>query len=157
MKVLLLRISWFIIAVLVVVLDYFTKSLAILYLAPYQSKLVCSVFSLTLAYNTGAAFSFLSKAGAWHRWFFAGFSLIMSCVLSFWLLQMREASRLQLTALSLILGGAIGNLYDRLMYGYVIDFLDFHYLDHHWPIFNLADTAICIGAFLLFIDLKYTK
>lgn len=143
---------WFVIAFLVVLIDQTTKHWALLYLVPYQPIAVMPMFNLTLVYNTGAAFSFLSQAGDWHRWFFTGFSLIMSIVLSIWILRLALKEKCQLLALSFILGGAVGNLIDRALFGFVVDFIDIYYGDHHWPVFNMADSAICIGALLLFID-----
>jgi signal peptidase II len=144
---------WFFLALIVIVLDQASKYLASIVLLPYQPEAVIPMFNFTLAYNTGAAFSFLSRAGEWHRWVFVVFSLIMSIALSIAILRSVPAKRLQLLALGLILGGAIGNLIDRAFLGYVIDFIDIYYKDHHWPVFNIADSAICVGAFLLFIDL----
>jgi signal peptidase II len=109
--------------------------------------------NFTLAYNTGAAFSFLSWAGAWHRWFFAGFSLFVSIILIFWLYKYSAKARLQAVGISLILGGALGNLIDRGIQGYVIDFIDVYYKHYHFATFNVADSAICIGAALLVLEL----
>lgn len=147
---------WFLLAMVIVGLDQASKYWASLDLTPYQSEAILPMFNLTLAYNTGAAFSFLHSAGHWHRWLLAGFSLVMSTAIFIWIIRSAINLRLQLLALSLILGGAIGNLIDRAMFGYVIDFIDVFYKDYHWPVFNLADSAICIGAFLLFIDLLTT-
>lgn len=144
---------WFVIALLVVIIDQTTKYWAFLYLIPYQPMAVIPMFNLTLVYNTGAAFSFLSQAGDWHRWFFTGFSLIMSIVLSIWIFRLPMKAKLQQLALSLILGGAVGNLIDRAFFGFVVDFIDVYYKNHHWPVFNMADSAICIGAFLLLIEM----
>lgn len=144
---------WFLISFIVILIDQGSKYGASSLLTPYQPVSVIPMLSLTLAYNSGAAFSFLSDAGAWHHYFFIGFSLIMSMVLSLWMVRLLPIERLQLLALSLILGGAIGNLIDRVLFGSVIDFIDLYYKHHHWPVFNIADSAICIGAFLLLIDL----
>lgn len=144
---------WFILSVVVICIDQATKYWASVDLTPYHSEPVLPVLNLTLAYNTGAAFSFLHNAGAWHRWFFTGFSLLMSIGLIVWIARLPSSARLQLAALSLILGGAIGNLIDRADLGFVIDFIDIYYKNYHWPVFNMADSAICIGAVLLLIDL----
>jgi signal peptidase II len=144
---------WFVLSFAVVLMDQLTKYWALYHLIPYQPEPVFPMFNFTLAYNTGAAFSFLSGAGSWHRWFFAGFSVSMSLFLIIWLLRLKPRAILQSLAISLILGGAIGNLYDRVSLGYVVDFIDLYYMNHHWPVFNLADSAICIGAFLLLVDL----
>jgi signal peptidase II len=144
---------WFLLSLIVILADQLSKYWAATTLVPYEPEPLFSMFNFTLAYNTGAAFSFLSGTGSWHRWFFAGFSIIMSLVLVAWLARLSPKARLQSLAVSLILGGAVGNLYDRAVLGHVIDFIDVYYENHHWPVFNLADSAICIGAFLLFIDL----
>ena len=144
---------WFVLAVVVICIDQATKYWASVDLTPYHAEPICPMFNLTLAYNTGAAFSFLHNAGAWHRWFFTGFSLLMSIGLIVWITRLPSSARLQLAALSLILGGAIGNLIDRAVLGFVIDFIDIYYKHYHWPVFNMADSAICIGAVLLLIDL----
>lgn len=144
---------WFIVSLCIILLDQASKYWAITSLSPLEPKDILPVLSLTLAYNTGAAFSFLSGAGDWHQWFFVGFSSIMSLVLIGWMFRAKQSSYLLLLALSLILGGALGNLIDRLALGHVIDFIDVYYKQYHWPVFNLADTAICIGAALLLVDL----
>lgn len=145
--------GWFAATLLVICLDQATKYWASLDLTPYQPVAIFPMFNFTLAFNTGAAFSFLHNAGEWHRWFFSGFSLVMSIALIVWIVRLPSTARLQLLALSMILGGAIGNLIDRALYGFVIDFIDVYYKQYHWPVFNIADSAICIGAFLLLVDL----
>jgi signal peptidase II len=112
---------------------------------------VLSVFDLVLAHNTGAAFSFLSDAGGMQRWLFSAIAVIAS-VWIVWLLRRHQSQMLFALALSLILGGALGNLIDRIAYGYVVDFLSFHWDAHYFPAFNLADSAITCGAFLLILD-----
>ncbi|WP_028389584.1 signal peptidase II [Legionella fairfieldensis] len=144
---------WFLLSLAVLLGDQLSKYWAASNLVPYQPEPLFSMLNFTLAYNTGAAFSFLSGTGNWHRWFFAGFSVIMSLFLIIWLFRLPQNAKLQSLAISLILGGAIGNLYDRAAFGHVIDFIDIYYENHHWPVFNLADSAICIGAFLLLFDL----
>ena len=109
-------------------------------------------FNLTYVHNTGAAFSFLSDAGGWQRWFFAALAAIISVVLSVWLARLQKNETLLAVSLSLILGGAVGNLIDRLVYGYVIDFLDVYYQAWHWPAFNIADSAITLGVALLLAE-----
>ncbi len=151
------RRLWILTAFVVVCMDQLTKYWASIALAPYGSKPLLPVLHFTLAYNTGAAFSFLSGAGDWHRWFFTGFSTVMIVVLTVWLIRTPKTARLQWFALSLVLGGAVGNLIDRIRLGYVIDFIDVFYQTHHWPIFNVADSAICVGAFLLFVDAWKSK
>lgn len=146
---------WFLLSGLVFLVDQLSKYAIVSTLLSYQPYPVMPMFNLTLAYNTGAAFSFLSQAGHWHRYFFAGFSSLMSLCLIIWLMRLPVKAYLQLTAVSLILGGALGNLYDRLIFGNVIDFIDLYYGSHHFAVFNLADSAICLGALLLFIDLRH--
>jgi signal peptidase II len=118
----------------------------------YQSIPVIPYFNLTYVHNTGAAFSFLSQAGGWQRWFFAGLALTVSVVITIWLARLKKHETLLAVALSLVLGGAVGNLIDRLLYGYVIDFLDVYYQDWHWPAFNIADSAITLGVALMLIE-----
>jgi len=118
----------------------------------YQSIPVIPYFSLTYVHNTGAAFSFLSQAGGWQRWFFAGLALTVSVVITIWLARLKKHEILLAVALSLVLGGAVGNLIDRLLYGYVIDFLDVYYQDWHWPAFNIADSAITLGVSLMLLE-----
>src|SRR5690606_29032834 len=100
----------------------------------------------------GAAFSFLAGAGGWQRWFFAGIALVASVVILVWLVRGRD-SRIVAAALALILGGALGNLWDRLALGHVVDFLDFHWAGYHFPAFNIADSAITVGAALIILDM----
>lgn len=144
---------WFLVVFVVVLLDQASKYWANTSLLPYHPENILPMLNFTLAFNTGAAFSFLSGAGDWHRWFFAGFNILMSGVLTIWILKVTTQERLLLLSLSLILGGALGNLIDRFTLGHVVDFIDVFYEGYHWPVFNLADTAICVGAFLMFVDL----
>lgn len=146
---------WLLIALGVIFADQFTKVWALHDLIPYQSKVIFPMLNFTLAFNTGAAFSFLHSSGAWHHWFFMAFSLGMSVALFVWLLTLDASDRLQLLSLCLILGGALGNLIDRFKFGHVVDFIDVYYGQYHWPIFNVADSAICVGAVLLFIELTH--
>ena len=110
------------------------------------------MFNWTLLHNYGAAFSFLSDQGGWQRWFFAGIAFLVSGGLLGWLLLSKQVSTWERLAIALVLGGALGNLYDRMAYGYVIDFIHVYYDVYHFPAFNLADTAISIGAAILVID-----
>jgi len=141
----------------VIVCDQASKYLVSVLLIPYKPLPVFPMFNLTLAYNSGAAFSFLSGAGDWHRWFFSGFSLIVSIILAIWLYRTASQAKLLLAGISLILGGAIGNLFDRAFHGYVIDFIDVYYKHHHFATFNVADSAICIGAGFFLLDLLVNK
>jgi len=144
---------WFIFSVVVILLDQASKYWAFRTFIPYQPEAIFPMVNFTLAYNTGAAFSFLSGTGDWHRWLFTGFSGVMSIVLIVWIIRLPQTARLQLSAFSLILAGALGNLIDRILSGHVIDFIDVYYAHYHWPAFNLADSAICTGAFLLLVDM----
>jgi len=136
----------------IIVLDQATKLLAEYYLNYRQPVAVFPHFNFTLVYNKGAAFSFLSNAGGWQRWFFICLSTTVSIALVIWLQKLKPEQKLQTISIAMILGGAIGNLIDRSLYGHVIDFLDIYYQQHHWPAFNIADSAITVGAFLLIID-----
>ena len=151
-SIILLIKRWGWITLIIIFLDQVTKILADSYLIYKQPVAVIPMFNLTLVYNPGAAFSFLSDAGGWQRWFFITLSSIISIVLFFWLQKLKPDQKLQITSIALILGGAIGNLIDRSIYGHVIDFLDIYFQHHHWPAFYIADSAITIGAILLIID-----
>ena len=142
---------WLLLAILVVVLDQYSKWLVLQHFELYQTLRLTSWFNLTLAYNTGAAFSFLNDAGGWQRWLFVVLAVVISGVLLVWLWRAQQL-RLQALALALVIGGAIGNVIDRVRLGYVIDFIDWHYRDWHWPVFNLADSAITLGVALLIVD-----
>jgi len=143
---------WGWITALVIILDQTTKILADNLLQYHQPAPVIPLFNFTLMYNKGAAFSFLANAGGWQRWFFLGLATAVSIFIYSWLRKLKPQQVLQYTALALILGGAIGNLIDRAVHGYVIDFIDVYYNTHHWPAFNIADSAIFIGASLLIYD-----
>ena len=144
------QMKWLSISVFVVVLDQITKQFAENSLQLYERMSVMPFFNLTLAYNEGAAFSFLSDAGGWQRWFFLALTAVISTVLFFWL--KKSESKIESLAISLVLGGAIGNFIDRLLFGHVIDFLDVYYKTHHWPAFNVADIAISGGVMLLIVS-----
>ncbi len=144
--------SWLWISLLIVILDQATKILADGLLQYHQPVEVMPMFNLTLMYNEGAAFSFLANAGGWQRWFFLLLTLAVSTYLVYWLRKLKTHQVLQYTSLALILGGAIGNLIDRAIYGHVIDFIDVYYQQYHWPAFNIADSSIFVGAALLIYD-----
>ena len=127
-------------------LDLVTKNYAVNNLLLNHSITINTFLNFTLAFNYGAAFSFLSDAGGWQRWFFVIFSLIVISFISYILIKDKDSEYI---AYSLVLGGALGNLYDRFLLGYVIDFIEFHYDNFYWPIFNIADIAISIGIILL--------
>ncbi|GAA3941796.1 signal peptidase II [Litoribacillus peritrichatus] len=146
------RAIWLLFTLAVIILDYVTKQVASSVLEYNQPVPVMPMFNWTLLHNYGAAFSFLSDQGGWQRWFFAGIAGVVSIGLVGWLLLGKEVSKWECLAIALVLGGALGNLYDRMAYGYVIDFIHVYYEVYHFPAFNLADTAITIGAALLVID-----
>jgi signal peptidase II len=145
-------LKWLWVSVVVLLVDQCTKLLADAMLVLYQPVAVIPYFALMKAYNSGAAFSFLSEASGWQRWFFATLAMVVIGVLLVWLRRLPAAELRTRLALVLILGGAAGNLIDRLVYGYVIDFIDIYYDNWHWPAFNVADAAISVGAFLLLLD-----
>ena len=136
----------------VIVLDQATKFLAETLLTFHQPVPVLPSFNLLLTYNTGAAFSFLAGAGGWQRWFFLGLGLLVSIGLIVWLRRLQPAEKRLAAALALILGGAIGNVIDRAWLGQVIDFIQLYYQRWYWPAFNVADSAITVGAVLLVLD-----
>ena len=136
----------------VVVLDQVSKIWILNNLALYQDINILPIFDITYVQNPGAAFSFLSNAGGWQRWFFTIIALVISALLIFWMLRTPAQQKLLLTSYSLILGGAIGNVIDRISYGYVVDFLHFYYQSWHFPAFNIADVAISCGAALLILE-----
>ncbi len=142
---------WLGVALVVVLLDQVTKITMSKLLLYGQSETITTYFNLVMVYNKGAAFSFLSDQPGWQRYFFTGVSVIAS-VFILWMLKRNPDQRLFCWALALILGGAIGNLIDRVAYGHVIDFLDFHVHGWHWPAFNVADSAITVGAILFVLD-----
>ena len=142
---------WWLIA-LVLLVDQLTKQVVIANMQLFDSIELLPVFNLTYVRNYGAAFSFLSDAGGWQRWFFTLIAVAISVVLAVWLARNSKAQLKLNMALALVLAGAVGNLIDRSIYGYVIDFLHVYYQNWHYPAFNIADSAICIGAALLIWD-----
>lgn len=146
-------IGWLILSILIIGLDQWTKGLANTQLEYGIPVAILPVFDLTLRYNPGAAFSFLSDAGGWQRWFFTAIAAVVSVVLVVWLSRLRNDQKLLACGLALILGGAVGNLWDRLALGYVIDFISVHYQQKYFPAFNIADSAITVGAGLMILDM----
>jgi signal peptidase II len=147
---------WLLLSVFAFVLDQWTKQLTT---AHFEYREVLPIFALgdggfnlTLAHNYGASFSFLADQSGWQRWLFAGIASVVGVGLVVWLLRLPKSSVLLSLALALLIGGAFGNLYDRLVHGFVIDFLDVFYGAYHWPAFNIADSAICAGAALLLLE-----
>ncbi len=145
-------LKWLWLSLLAIILDQAIKLAIAVSMHLYQSIQIMPYFNLTYVHNTGAAFSFLSDAGGWQRWFFAGLALLISVVIAVWLARLKQHETLLAIALALVLGGAIGNLIDRLAYGYVIDFLDVYYQTWHWPAFNIADSAITLGVILMLVE-----
>jgi signal peptidase II len=150
---------WYVLALVVVIIDQWTKWLAETKLTFHDPVPVIEPFlNWTLAYNYGAAFSFLADAGGWQKWFFSGLALLMSLFLIIYLIKAPRKATLLSFGLALVLGGAVGNLIDRLLHGHVIDFIHVHYADvWHYPIFNIADIGISIGVLLIVIDMLFLE
>lgn len=145
-------VQWLWLSALVVVLDQASKIVVARSLGVGSALQLFPGLNLTLVHNTGAAFSFLRDAGGWQRWFFIVLTIAVSLAIMVWLVRLPAARRWLGCALGLLLGGALGNLWDRLALGYVIDFVDIYYGSWHWPAFNLADSAITAGALMLIVD-----
>lgn len=145
-------LKWLWLSLIALILDQWSKITIDNSMHLYESIVILPSFNLTYVRNTGAAFSFLSEAGGWQRWFFSITALIICTVLAVWLYRLKKHETLLAIALSLVLGGAIGNLIDRLAYGYVIDFFDVYYQAWHFPAFNIADSAISLGVFLMLLE-----
>ncbi len=146
------RLLWLLLALAVVLIDQLSKYWADASLVYAQPNPILPVLDITLHYNPGAAFSFLSNAGGWQRWLFTGIALAVSSYLLVWLMKLRREQWLLSLSLSLVLGGALGNLWDRLRLGHVIDFISVHWGSSYFPTFNIADAAITVGAVLLIVD-----
>lgn len=144
-------IRWLWITLIIIVIDQGSKLLALQLLHAYQPFVVLPFFNLTLAFNKGAAFGFLHHASGWQNIMFTALAFSVCSMILLWLYRSSSAEFLRNCALTLILGGALGNVCDRFLYGYVIDFFSFHLGDWHFAIFNVADSAICIGASLLIL------
>ena len=160
---------WMVVAAVVIGLDQITKHLAMGLLHSHEPTVVLPFLNFDLAYNTGAAFSFLADSTGWQRWFFVVLALGVSAMIVRWLRRLGPEERWNVVAMSLILGGALGNAIDRIFFGHVIDFIDFYYVagscmplfaplplgdvfQCHWPAFNLADSAISVGAVMMILD-----
>ncbi len=153
------RLGWLVLSVLVLVIDQVSKAHFEGTLEMFQQIVVIpDYFSWTLAYNTGAAFSFLADGGGWQRWLFAVIAVVVSAVLVVWLKRLGRDDTWLAIALALVLGGALGNLYDRIALGHVIDFILVHWQNrHYFPAFNFADSAITVGAIMLALDMFKSK
>jgi signal peptidase II len=144
--------AWLWLSLVVIVLDQATKFLVTRFLELYERVEVLPVLDFTLLHNTGAAFSLLAGASGWQRWFFIGLAAVVSVVLVAWIWRTPRGEKLLPLSLSLILGGALGNVIDRLAHGYVVDFIHVHWGAAYFPAFNIADSAITVGAALLILD-----
>ncbi len=145
-------LRWLWLSLLVIVLDQASKQLVESSLLVFETVPLLPFFNLTLVYNEGAAFSFLSDQGGWQRGFFVVLALVVTLVLISWLRRLGPGERVMAIALGLVIGGAVGNLIDRILFGHVIDFLDLYYGQWHWPTFNVADSAITVGVVVLLFD-----
>ncbi len=143
---------WFALSLIIILLDQLSKYIAVDIISLYESIEVLPFFNWTLLYNEGAAFSFLSDQGGWQRWFFIILSIIVTTVLAIWLLRLQDDEQSIALSLSLIIGGAIGNLIDRVLLGHVVDFIHLHYQEYYWPAFNVADSAITVGVVIMIVD-----
>jgi signal peptidase II len=144
-------LQWLGLAFIIILVDQFTKVLILGYYRLGDSTFVTNFFNVVRAHNRGAAFSFLSDASGWQRWFFTAIGFVAAAVI-IWMLRSHAGQKLFSFAMACILGGAIGNVIDRMVHGYVIDFLDFHWAGMHFPAFNVADSAITLGAICLILD-----
>lgn len=144
-------LPWFAVALAVIALDQLTKTLILGHFQFGDSRYVTSFFNLVRVHNTGAAFSFLAGASGWQRWFFVGLG-VAAAVFITWMLRQHGHQKLFAWALALILGGALGNVIDRLLHGHVVDFIQVHWQQWYFPSFNVADSAITVGAALLVFD-----
>ncbi len=140
----MLKLLW--ISAISLILDQITKTLATANLQLWQPVEVMPYFNLMLAHNPGAAFSFLADAGGWQRWFFTTIAFVVSIAIVIWIKKLKPEEKVLGIALAFILGGAVGNLIDRVRFGYVVDFIDIYVGTAHWPAFNIADSSIFIGA-----------
>jgi signal peptidase II len=143
---------WLWLSVVIFALDQLTKWLAVYYLDLYQVQHITRFFNIHLAFNEGAAFSFLSTVGGWQKILLSLLAAVVSLFITIWLYRLPRHERWTACALSLVLSGAVGNLWDRLTLGHVVDFIQLHYQSWYWPTFNIADIAICIGAVMLVLD-----
>lgn len=149
------QLRWLWLSIFVFLIDQVSKFFVITYLIPWQPNYVLPVLNITLATNVGAAFSFLAHAGGWQHWLFIAIAIVVSVLILRWLYRLPRDKNASACALALILGGALGNLFDRVVRGFVIDFIQLHYQDWYFPTFNLADTAITFGVIIwILISMK---
>ncbi len=148
-------LRWLWLTLLVLVVDLGSKALADSLLSYASPVPLLPVFDLTLLYNTGAAFSFLASAGGWQRWLFVAIAVGMSAFLLHWMWRTPRSQRCLGIGLALVLGGALGNLFDRSVHGHVIDFISLHWANYYFPAFNIADCAITLGTVLLLVDMFF--
>lgn len=150
-------LSWLWISVVVLMLDRVTKKLALTHLIPYTELPVFPGFNLTLSYNKGSAFGFLHHASGWQVWFFGLLGLVVCVAIIIWLARLSWRFAWTPIALCFIIGGALGNVWDRILYGHVIDFIQLYISHFYWPTFNIADSAICLGALMLALSASAKK
>lgn len=149
------NVAWLGLSLVAIVLDQWTKSIATANLNYGEAKAVFAGLDWTLLHNTGAAFSFLSDAGGWQRYLFTGMAMLVSVIFVVWLLRLPKDAKILAAGIALVLGGAVGNLIDRVSFGYVVDFISVYYKHHYFPAFNIADSAITVGTILLIIDMLF--
>ena len=149
--------KWFVLVLLLVVIDQLTKLMVYDYLKLYESFEITSFLSIIHVHNYGAAFSFLANEDGWQQYFLVTISSVASLAIVIWMVKTSQTQVFKLAALGLILSGAIGNLIDRAVLGFVIDFIDLHYQDFYWPVFNVADIAITLGVILLILVDLYNE
>lgn len=148
-------LSWLWLSALILIADLATKFVVSQMLVYNQPFTILPVFDLRLLHNTGAAFSFLASSGGWQRWLFASIALVVSVLILYWMRETPKSAKWLAAGYALILGGALGNLFDRIVHGYVVDFISVHYAGWYFPAFNIADSAITIGAACLIIDMLF--
>lgn len=151
------NLLWCWLSLIIVLLDQLSKYFVTASLSPYQPQPILPFFNLTLMHNTGAAFGFLAQHPVLSLWLFGSIAIMMSIILIIWMYRLPPYRHWQACALALVLGGALGNLIDRFIHGYVVDFLDFYYNNWHFAAFNIADSAISVGAVMLLLDVIFGK
>lgn len=152
MRLLKTGLSWLWLVVVMIAIDRYSKYWVMSHLSFFEPMRILPFLNFTLAYNTGAAFSFLHAASGWQHWVLGGLALVVSAIVLVWLSRLPARQWWLNISLCLIMAGALGNAVDRALYGFVVDFLDFHIGGWHFAIFNIADSAICVGAFMMICD-----